>query len=207
LVASAALVALAALVVLVALAVLVVLAALVAATVPRLYRLVATAGSTIRSIAAAPRIETGRPRTGLAVRRAETPCPIARLAPGSNLAARGAIWPAIGLAVVASATGPVAASAIVLPEEPAPATGLSGADRIASEAGTSLAAAAEIAMPSEAAPGDITDRTLAAAAAAAPPAWDLEAEASAVVVEVSGVVVGGAGKRAGLRNTIHRSTE
>jgi len=51
-------------------------------------------------------------------------------------------------------------------------------------------------MPSEAVLEDTTDRTLAPAVAVAPPAWDLEAEASVVVEEVSVVVaaVAGAGE-------------
>jgi hypothetical protein len=53
------------------------------------------AGSTIRNIAAAPRMGTEVPRTGLAVRHAETPYPIARLVPASRLAGKAEIWPAV----------------------------------------------------------------------------------------------------------------
>jgi hypothetical protein len=64
--------------------------------------------------------------------------------------------------------------------EPVRAIGLEEAEPIASEAVTFRAAAAATAMPSEAVPGDTADRTLAAAAAAAHPAWDLEAAVTAV---------------------------
>jgi hypothetical protein len=73
------------------------------------------AGSTIRNIAAVLPIGTELRRIDLAVRHAEIPCPIVRLAPGSRLGGRVAIYPAIGpavalcpaivLAMVASATG------------------------------------------------------------------------------------------------------
>lgn len=53
------------------------------------------AGSTIRNIAAAPRMETEVPQTSLAVRLEETRFPIARLAPGNRWADRVAICPAI----------------------------------------------------------------------------------------------------------------
>ena len=53
------------------------------------------AGSTIRNIAAAPRMETEVPRTSLAVRHEETHFPIARLVPGSRLADKAEICPAI----------------------------------------------------------------------------------------------------------------
>jgi hypothetical protein len=77
------------------------------------------------------------------------------------------------------------------------------AERIVSEAGIYLAAVAETGMPSEGDPGDITDPTLAAAAAGAPPAWGLEAEAVAsVAVEVG---VDGAGSSSRFRNGNHRS--
>src|SRR6267142_1265327 len=52
-------------------------------------------GSTIRSIAAALRIATKLRQTGLAVRHAETLWPTVRLRPGTRLAGRAAIWPAI----------------------------------------------------------------------------------------------------------------
>jgi len=55
----------------------------------------ATGGSTIRYIAAAHRIETGRPRTGSGARRAAILLPTARRVRGSKSAARAAIWPAI----------------------------------------------------------------------------------------------------------------
>ena len=62
-------------------------------------------------------------------------------------------------------------------------------------------------MLSEAARGDITGRTLAPAVAAAPPVWDLGAEAPVVVEEVSVVeaAVGAADKGLSL-GTSRRST-
>jgi hypothetical protein len=53
------------------------------------------AGSTIRNIAAALRMETEVPRTSLAVRREETRFPIGRLVHGNRLADRAEIWPAV----------------------------------------------------------------------------------------------------------------
>lgn len=69
--------------------------------------------------------------------------------------------------------------------EPARAIGRVEVEPTVSEAVTCRAAAAAIAMPSEAVPGDIADRALAAAAAAAHPAWDLE-EAVAVAAGADG---------------------
>ena len=65
-------------------------------------------GSTIRNIAAELHIGTELPPTGLAVRRAETPCPLVRLAHGNRLAARVEISPAIVSGATASAIGPAA---------------------------------------------------------------------------------------------------
>ena len=70
------------------------------------------------------------------------------------------------------------------------ATGRVEAERIASEAVISRAAVAETGTPSEEVPGDTADRALAPAAAAAHPAWGLEAEAGASVAAV--VAAGGA---------------
>ena len=96
------------------------------------------------------------------------------------------------MAVLASATGlAVEALATGQAEEP-----------IASEAGMSRAAVAETGMPSEVVPGVTTDRALAAAVAAVPPAWDLEVEAASVVVEV-----GVAGRTSNRRTTDYRSTK
>lgn len=58
--------------------------------------------------------------------------------------------------------------------EPARAIGPVVVEPTVSEAVTFRAAAAATAMPSEVVPEDIADRALAAAAAAAHPAWDLE---------------------------------
>src|SRR5436190_7404774 len=70
-----------------------------AAIAPRLNQFVVTAveaidGNTTRHIAAALRMETGRPRTGSAERRAVIRSPIARPAPGNRLAGRVEICPA-----------------------------------------------------------------------------------------------------------------
>lgn len=62
----------------------------------------------------------------------------------------------------------------------------------------SRVAAVEAGMLSEAVQGDTTEPALAPVAAAAPPAWDLEAAEAAVV--------GGAGRWPGLREIAHRST-
>ena len=64
------------------------------------------------------------------------------------------------------------------------ATGRPAADLIASEAGISRVVVAEIETPLEGVPGDTADRVLAPAAAAAPPAWDLEVEEASVAVAV-----------------------
>jgi hypothetical protein len=69
--------------------------------------------------------------------------------------------------------------------EPARAIGRVEVEPTVSEAVTFRAAAAAIAMPSEAVLGDIADRALAAAAAAAHPVWDLE-EAVAVAAGADG---------------------
>src|SRR6266576_3150791 len=70
------------------------------AIAPRLNQFVAVTaaeaidGNTTRHIAAALRMETGRPRTGSAERRAVIRSPIARPAPGNRLAGRVEICPA-----------------------------------------------------------------------------------------------------------------
>jgi len=68
------------------------------------------------------------------------------------------------------------------------ATGQAEVERIAWVAGTSRVAVAETGMPSEevpGVPGATTDRAHAPAAAAAPPAWDPEAEAPVAVAVVA----------------------
>ncbi len=142
-------------------------------------------GSTIRNIGAEHRIATARPQTGLAALREATPWPTVRLVLDNSLAARAATCPAIALVeevvvVVASATGPAAESAGVIER------GLE--ERIALAAGISRVAVAETGMPSEevpGVPGATTDRAHAPAAAAAPPAWDPEAEAPVAVAVVA----------------------
>jgi hypothetical protein len=66
------------------------------------------------------------------------------------------------------------------------ATGLAEVEPTGSEAVTFRAAVAETEMPSEGVPGDIADRTLAAAAAAAHPVWDLEAAEEAASAVAAG---------------------
>jgi hypothetical protein len=161
------------------------------ATAPRLNRFVALAiapeiaidGNTNLNIAAEPRIATGRLRTGLEVRRAVTLFPTGRPVPGSRLAGRAVIWQAIApedpeWAVEVAAEGW--------------ATGRAAVERIASEAGIFRAAVAGTEMPSEEVREDIADRTLAAVATGAPPAWDLEAAEASVGVAA---VAAGEGRR------------
>jgi hypothetical protein len=63
-------------------------------------------GRTIRNIAAALLIETELPQTGLVVRHAEIRWPTVRLRPGTRLAGRAAIWPAIAPKELAEAIEP-----------------------------------------------------------------------------------------------------
>jgi len=171
------------------------------ATGPLLNRFVAVAiaaetaidGNTNLNIAAERRIGTGRLRTGLGVRRAVTLFPTGRPMPGNRLAGRAVIWQAIA------------------PEDPewavevaeALATGRVAVERIASEAGISREAVAGTEMPLEEVREDIADRTLAAAATVAPPAWDLEAVAEASVGVAAAVA--GAGRRRYIAERNHRS--
>ena len=152
-----------------------------------------TDGSTTRNIAAELRIGTGRLRTDLGARPAVILLPTARLVPGNSWVDRVAIWPATASEEPAWA---------IEAEEEAWATGRVEVERIASEAETSRVAAAETAMPSEEVPEGTTDRTPVPAAAAAPPAWDREAEASVAVAAVVG-----ADRTLGARDRSHRSTE
>ncbi|MGA9308590.1 MAG: hypothetical protein WBW31_24560 [Candidatus Sulfotelmatobacter sp.] len=73
-------------------------------------------------------------------------------------------------------------------------TGRAAVERIVSEAGIFRAAAAETEMPSEEVPAGTTDRALAPAAVAVPPACGAEALVAAEVVSVVEAVVGGAGR-------------
>lgn len=67
---------------------------------------------------------------------------------------------------------------------------------------------AETEMLSEGVPGDTTVRVLAPAAAAALPAWDLEAEASIVPAEaLVAVAAGDAGRGPGFRNVNQGCTQ
>ena len=155
----------------------------------------ATDGSTIRSIAAAPRIETAPPQTGSAVSHGEIPWLTARPAPGNKSGGREGICPAIDPEAPASAIGRQAEDLVVGLAEPA--TALSAGGRIGSEAGIFRAAEEEAVMLSEGVRRDMTGQELALPAAAALPAWVLGAVVEASVVAAVGpvgVVVGGAGK-------------
>jgi hypothetical protein len=154
-------------------------------------------GNTTRNIAEAPHIAIGRRRTGLGELRAAIRSPTARPAPGNRLAGKVAICPATEPEEVASVIGPTAQAL---------ATGRAEAARTASEAGIFHAAVAGIGMRSEEVRAGTTDRALAPAAAAAPPAWDLEAEAAVASVVVA-AVEGGAGSTPRLSKGSHRSTE
>jgi hypothetical protein len=169
---------------------LVALAASVAGIARQPFPLAALAidGSTTQHIVAELRIGIGRPRTGLEGRPAVTLLPIARQAPGNRWADKVAIWPATAPEEPARAIGPEQEAVAIGPEEQVVATGQVEAEGIASEAGISPAAVAGTGMPSGAVPGDTTDRTLAPAAAVAPPAWDREAGEVSVVVAAAGAV-------------------
>ena len=159
-------------------------------------------GNTIHNIAAAHPIEIALPQTGLVARRAAIHLLTAKPAPDSRSAGRVAICPAtapdpawaVGAAERAFRTGP---AEVLATDQPA-------AERIASEAGMSRAAVAEAGMLSEAVPGATTDRAPAAAAAAAPPAWDLEAAGAEASVGVAAVAAG-AGRRRDIVERSHRS--
>jgi hypothetical protein len=143
-------------------------------------------GGTIRNIAAGRHIATVRPQTGLAAQREATRLLTVRLVPGNSLAVRAAIWQAIGPATDGQATG--------LAEDWAQVTGSAEGGQIALEAGTSRAAAQATEMHSEEVPGvlrDTTDPARARTAAAVPPAWDPEVEASAAAVDLAAVAGGG----------------
>ena len=151
-------------------------------------------GSTIRNIAAAPRIGIEVLRTGSGVRHAETPSPTVKQMRDSRLAGRAAICQAIGLAALVLVTG----RQMGLDQAIGPAE-----EQTASEAGMSRGAGEETGTPSVAAPEvptDTTDRVRGPVAAAVPPAWDLAVEVGALVV----AVVGAAG-RPDLRKSNYRS--
>ncbi len=56
--------------------------------------MLATVGNTLRNIAGVPRTVTELPQTGLVAQHEVIRLPTARLAPGSSLAGRAAMWPA-----------------------------------------------------------------------------------------------------------------
>jgi hypothetical protein len=135
------------------------------------------AGSTIRNIAAALRMETEAPQTSLAVRREETRFPIGRLVHGNRLADRAEIWPAVAAEELVRATGSAEMVSVTELVVQALATGLVEAERIAPEAETSLEAVAETATRlgvAREARRATTDRARAPAAAAVLRVWDLE---------------------------------
>jgi hypothetical protein len=115
--------------------------------------------------------------------------------PGNRLAGRAVIWQAIAPEDPEWAVEVAAAEAL--------ATGRVAVERIASEAGTSREVVAGTEMPLEEVREDIADRTLAAAAVVAPPAWDLEAGAEASVGVAA--VAAGAGRRHYIAERNHRS--
>jgi hypothetical protein len=151
----------------------------------------ATSGNIIPSIAAGLPTKTGQPQTALAARREAILSPSARRAPGNRSVAKVAIWPAL-VAEPVSAIG-LGGAVSAIGGEPVRAIGLAEVEPTVSEAVTFHAAVAETAMPSEAVPEDITDRALAAAAAAAHRVSDLEAAEGSAEAEAE--VVAGAGGR------------
>jgi hypothetical protein len=144
----------------------------------------ATSGNTIPSIAAGLRTKTGQPQTALAARREAILSPSARRAPGNKLAGKVATWPvpAEGLELAIGADPAWAIGQVEA--EPVRAIGLAEAEPTVSEAVTFRAAAVATAMLSAAVLGDIADRALVAAAAAAHLVWDLEAAEAALAVAV-----------------------
>jgi hypothetical protein len=111
------------------------------------------------------------------------------------LADRAAICQAIGPVAPVSVTG----RQVRLDQAIGPVEG----EQTGSEAGMSRAAAVETGTPLEAAPEvprDTTDQAHAPVAAAVLPAWDLAAEAGALVVAVAGVA-----GRPDLRKSNYRS--
>ena len=134
------------------------------------------AGNTIHNIVAERHIVTVRPQTGLAARHEVNPLLTARLALDSNLAARAAIL---------SAIVPALASTTELAVGWVGVTGLAVGGQTALEAETSPGVEEETETHSEEVPGvlaDTTDLARVPTAAAAPPAWDPEAEVGVVAV-------------------------
>jgi hypothetical protein len=134
------------------------------------------AGNTIHNIVAERHIVTVRPQTGLAALHEGTPLLTARLALDNNLAARAAILPAVV---------PAPAPATELAVGWAGVTDSAVGGRTALEAETSPGVAEETETHSEEVPGalaDTTDPARVPIAAAAPPAWDPEAEVGVVAV-------------------------
>jgi len=76
----------------------------------------AVAGSTTPNIAAALPMEIARRQTGLAVRLAATPFPIAKQMPGSRLGGRAAILPAVTAEEPGSAIVQASVAAIAVEE-------------------------------------------------------------------------------------------
>ena len=149
-------------------------------------------GVIIRHIAVALPIEIERLRIDLVEQHAATPSQIVNQEPGSRLAGREAIRPAIA------------------PEQRDLIIGLVVAPTV-SEVGTCHGVAAEIEMHSVADQGvrmDITDRVLAPVVIAEHPAWDPAEEAAevAVAAAVVVVVVAGGGDNRTERQPDHRST-
>jgi hypothetical protein len=88
-----------------------ILAEVIATTSEEIAEVIPT-GDITRNIAAAPRIVIELPRTDSAAQHVEIPFQTAKVAPGSKLVGKGAIWPAIAvgaevLGLEALATEPV----------------------------------------------------------------------------------------------------
>jgi len=146
-----------------------------------------SAGSTIRNIAAAPRMETEVPQTSLAVRLEETRFPIARLAPatggrqGGNLPSNRAGGAGVSNRASGAGVSNRAGGAGVSNR-----AGGGGADRVGSRDVSRGGGGNRDAFGGvPGAPRVTTGRVLAPAAAAVPRAWDLE----------EAVVGGGGGRR------------
>jgi hypothetical protein len=142
-------------------------------------------GGTIRNIAAARHIATGRPQTGLAAPREATRLLTVRLVPDNSLAGKAAIWRVIGPATDGWATA--------LAEAWAQITGSAEGGQTALEGGTSRGAAQATEMHSEEVPEVLavtTDPARARTVAAVPQAWDPEVVVPVAAVDVAAVAGG-----------------
>jgi hypothetical protein len=127
-------------------------------------------------------IVTVQPRTVSGVLRAAIHFQTARRVPGNSLADRAAIWPALVAEETDSVVGPEEPGLAIEPVAEVQAIDPLGEELIAQEAGISLAAVVEIAMPSAAGAKDTAARVRAPQAAAARRVWGLVAAVPAAVV-------------------------